>query len=167
MEWTWTHLDSSREYTITLTAFQRGVYGVHLEWFQGRLRQACPPSLSHSHRYARDVNTESLDVLNHKRLLDSSRSEPNAVSFQVRPVDVASGTGMAVRLSSGNLDLRAGPSGEHVSPSLDSGIPAASPFRPMSRPLPRPAFGSSPNLQVGQCCFWLGGWGLVSIPADG
>lgn len=41
-------------------------------------------------RYALDVNISSLDVLNHKRLLDSARADPSAVSFQVRPVDVVS-----------------------------------------------------------------------------
>jgi hypothetical protein len=40
-------------------------------------------------RYALDVNTSGLDVLNHKRLLDSARADPSAVSFQVRPVDVS------------------------------------------------------------------------------
>ena len=39
-------------------------------------------------RYALDVNITSLDVLNHKRLLESARADPSAVSFQVRPVDV-------------------------------------------------------------------------------
>ena len=39
-------------------------------------------------RYALDVNIDSLDVLNHKRLLDSARSDPSAVSFQVRRVEV-------------------------------------------------------------------------------
>lgn len=58
-------------------------------------------------RYALDVNLGSLDVLNHKRLLDSARADPSAVSFQVRPVDVAVGhghTSMARRPSFGNLD---------------------------------------------------------------
>ena len=58
-------------------------------------------------RYALDVNLGSLDVLNHKRLLDSARADPSAVSFQVRPVDVAVGHGpssMARRPSFGNLD---------------------------------------------------------------
>ena len=41
-------------------------------------------------RYALDVNISSLDVLNHKRLLDSARADPSAVSFQVRPVDIVS-----------------------------------------------------------------------------
>ena len=44
-------------------------------------------------RYALDVNISSLDVLNHKRLLDSARADPSAVSFQVRPVDVVSAAG--------------------------------------------------------------------------
>ena len=39
-------------------------------------------------RYAIDVNTDSLDVLSHKRLLDEARLDPAAVSFAVRPVDV-------------------------------------------------------------------------------
>ena len=52
-------------------------------------------------RYALDVNIGSLDVLNHKRLLDSARSDPSAVSFQVRPVEISSnGT------SSGGIDRR-------------------------------------------------------------
>lgn len=41
-------------------------------------------------RYALDVNISTLDVLNHKRLLDSARGDPSAVSFQVRPVDIVS-----------------------------------------------------------------------------
>lgn len=58
-------------------------------------------------RYALDVNLGSLDVLNHKRLLDSARADPSAVSFQVRPVDVAVGhdrASMSRRPSFGNLD---------------------------------------------------------------
>lgn len=39
-------------------------------------------------RYALDVNTQSLDVLSHKRLLDEARSDPSTVSFAVRPVEV-------------------------------------------------------------------------------
>lgn len=66
------------------------------------------------HRYAFDVNIESLDVLNHKRLLDSARAEPSAVSFQVRPVDVITGTGIAGRvpsnsfLTEGSFEVRCG-----------------------------------------------------------
>ena len=60
-------------------------------------------------RYALDVNLGSLDVLNHKRLLDSARADPSAVSFQVRPVDVAvRQSSMARRPSFGNLDGLAG-----------------------------------------------------------
>lgn len=55
-------------------------------------------------RYALDVNIGSLDVLNHKRLLDSARSDPSAVSFQLRPVDVVSGSDLAKRPSFGSLD---------------------------------------------------------------
>lgn len=40
-------------------------------------------------RYALNVNIDSIDVLNHKRLLDSARADPSAVSFQVRTVDVS------------------------------------------------------------------------------
>jgi hypothetical protein len=39
-------------------------------------------------RYALDVNTDSLDVLNHKRLLEEARGDPSSVSFHVRPVEV-------------------------------------------------------------------------------
>lgn len=40
-------------------------------------------------RYALDVNTESLDVLSHARLLDEARADPSAsLSFAVRPVEV-------------------------------------------------------------------------------
>lgn len=60
-----------------------------------------PPSLC---SYALDVNINSLDVLNHKRLLDSARSDPSAVSFQLRPVDVVSGSDLAKRPSFGSLD---------------------------------------------------------------
>lgn len=61
--------------------------------------RAAPPA-----RYALDVNISSLDVLNHKRLLDSARADPSAVSFQVRPVDVVSGTDLSKRPSFGSLD---------------------------------------------------------------
>ncbi len=59
-------------------------------------------------RYALDVNISSLDVLNHKRLLDSARADPSAVSFQVRPVDIVSAAGskaaMDRRPSFGNAE---------------------------------------------------------------
>uniref|UniRef100_A0A1D1ZPD5 non-specific serine/threonine protein kinase n=1 Tax=Auxenochlorella protothecoides TaxID=3075 RepID=A0A1D1ZPD5_AUXPR len=96
-------------------------------------------------RYAFDVNIESLDVLNHKRLLDSARAEPSAVSFQVRPVDVITGTGIAGRVPS-NSFLTEGSLETHQSASLTP--PPLSPLRHLPRPLPRPAFGSSPNLQA-------------------
>ena len=56
-------------------------------------------------RYALDVNIATLDVLNHKRLLDSARSDPSAVSFQVRPVDVVSGVDSARKPSFGSLEI--------------------------------------------------------------
>lgn len=39
-------------------------------------------------RYALDVNIESLDVLNHKRLLEEARGNPESLAFQVRQVEV-------------------------------------------------------------------------------
>lgn len=42
-------------------------------------------------RYALDVNTATMDVLNHKRLLDCAREDAGAVSFQVRCVNVLLG----------------------------------------------------------------------------
>ena len=63
-----------------------------------------PPPPPPPRRYALDVNINSLDVLNHKRLLDSARSDPSAVSFQLRPVDVVSGSDIAKRPSFGSLD---------------------------------------------------------------
>ena len=50
-------------------------------------------------RYALDVNIDSLDVLNHKRLLDSARGDPSAVSFQVRRVEVPGSNGRQHRHS--------------------------------------------------------------------
>lgn len=129
-------------------------------------------------RYALDVNISSLDVLNHKRLLDSARSDPNAVSFQVRPVDVVSTLGSKVALdkrpSFGNsesllevclltdtLTTRSSLDFFHfwrggvlitldvlvqLSRTLQAAL--ASSYPRSGRELPRPAFGSSPNLQV-------------------
>ncbi|PSC75761.1 Tyrosine-kinase isoform SRK1 [Micractinium conductrix] len=92
-------------------------------------------------RYALDVNISSLDVLNHKRLLDSARADPSAVSFQLRPVDVVSGSDLAKRPSFGSLDAL-----QMHHESLTSSF---SPHKLAGgRPLPRPAFGSSPNLQA-------------------
>lgn len=91
-------------------------------------------------RYALDVNIGSLDVLNHKRLLDSARQDPSAVSFQVRPVDVAPGlhgsANMDKRPSFGNLDSLTEAASHHAQRIPKPGA------------LPRPAFGSSPNLQA-------------------
>lgn len=151
MAWTWRRPASSRASTITLTAFHPGAGRPASAYsgsspLVGRTGGSQPLHVA-VRRYALDVNIDSLDVLNHKRLLDSSRAEPNAVSFQVRPVDVVSGTGIAARLSSGSLLELRGQSLEAVASPISP--PAPSPFRPISRPLPRPAFGSSPNLQVG------------------
>jgi hypothetical protein len=158
-------------------------------------------------------------VLNHKRLLDSARSDPSAVSFQLRPVDVVSGSDLAKRPSFGSLDTLQfhhevrgrgmGCAGEGRSstgrclpPSMLTGwpqqplratlppslelTPAASTLHlPLpqaltnsysphklagGRPLPRPAFGSSPNLQasacrgVASCCRWQH-WNTCAVPA--
>ena len=47
-------------------------------------------------RYALDINLSSLDVLNHRRLLEAARADSSSISFQVRPVDVtASQSGSA------------------------------------------------------------------------
>ena len=43
-------------------------------------------------------------MLNHKRLLDSARADPTAVSFQLRPVDVVS-SDIAKHPSFGSLDM--------------------------------------------------------------
>lgn len=40
-------------------------------------------------RYALDINLSSLDVLNHRRLLEAARADTSSISFQVRPVDVS------------------------------------------------------------------------------
>ena len=123
--------------------------------------------------YALDVNLASLDVLNHKRLLDSARADPSAVSFQVRPVDVALSTATAAASGGGSILMRpASMSADRSSgggnggnnggldraPSFSAsdsllaeaaaaGARAARP-RANAAALPRPAFGSSPNLQA-------------------
>lgn len=126
-------------------------------------------------RYALDVNISSLDVLNHKRLLDSARADPSAVSFQVRPVDIISAAGnraaMDRRPSFGNAESLSEvcrfeqvcvvccnrsrfpeylPKARVCLRQLMSciALQTASYLR-NSQALPRPAFGSSPNLQVG------------------
>ncbi|KIZ01398.1 Serine/threonine-protein kinase CTR1 [Monoraphidium neglectum] len=87
-------------------------------------------------RYALDVNIESLDVLSHKRLLEEARADPATVSFAVRPVEV-----LHVLRDADNL-----PSPAFPEPSPRRGHPVPPSAR--SRPLPKPAFGSSPNLQA-------------------
>mmetsp|Transcript_21197 Transcript_21197/g.63782 ORF Transcript_21197/g.63782 Transcript_21197/m.63782 type:complete len:615 (-) Transcript_21197:1774-3618(-) len=97
-------------------------------------------------RYALDVNIATLDVLNHKRLLDSARMDPSAVSFQVRPVEVANGRtgGRSIaedrQPSFGSLE-------QHHVAAHQAERTAAMGVRG-GQGLPRPAFGSSPNLQA-------------------
>lgn len=96
-------------------------------------------------RYALDVNISTLDVLNHKRLLDSARTDPSAVSFQIRLVDVTSnprGISEDRQPSFGSLEAHFQAAQQQAS--------SASSSRGIGRPrsLPRPAFGSSPNLQA-------------------
>lgn len=118
---------------------QRGGIDVDAPGFADGLREHFESLPS---RYALDVNLNSLDVLNHKRLLDSARADPSAVSFQVRPVDVGS-SDLARRPSFGSLDTL------QQQQELSQSLSQASPHRLLgNRPLPRPAFGSSPNLQA-------------------
>jgi len=78
--------------------------------FRGSTHRVTPRPPPHSIsiciicRYALDVNISTLDVLNHKRLLDSARSDPTAVSFQVRPVDVITGADSSRKPSFGSLE---------------------------------------------------------------
>ena len=74
-------------------------------------------------RYALDVNTDSLDVLNHKRLLEEARGDPSSVSFHVRPVEVL------------------------LSKQFEGSVLASTRYHRRGA-LPKPAFGSSPNLQA-------------------
>lgn len=83
-------------------------------------------------RYALDINIEGIDVLNHKRLLEEARADPSAVSFAVRPVEVV------VPKFRDSYDGPCSPSrGIEVKRSLSR-----------RNSLPKPAFGSSPNLQA-------------------
>ncbi|CAL5222770.1 g5183 [Coccomyxa viridis] len=95
-------------------------------------------------RYALDVNISSLDILNHHRLLQSARNDPAAVSFQVRSVDV----GLVPTYNSSGSDRR--PSFGGLDTLLSEPSSAQAVARSLSRhsALPRPAFGSSPNLQA-------------------
>ncbi|CAL8461912.1 g1443 [Coccomyxa elongata] len=90
-------------------------------------------------RYALDVNINSYDIINHQSLLNSARADPSAVSFQVRKVDVSfyGNSGMSSQLSFGS-----------VGTLLAEAASAQAAARSLSRhkSLPRPAFGSSPNL---------------------
>lgn len=88
-------------------------------------------------RYALDVNIDSLDVLSHMRLLEEARSDPATVSFAVRPVEV-----LHARQSEDNLMTPA----FTTEPSPRRGHPMPPSAR--HRRLPKPAFGSSPNLQA-------------------
>lgn len=94
-------------------------------------------------RYALDVNLDSLDVLSHQRLLEEARGDPHSVSFAVRPVEVivhgSKAASPAVRInriivfaSSSLLFFL------HMQGGASSRVGT----------LPKPAFGSSPNLQV-------------------
>ncbi|WIA40249.1 hypothetical protein OEZ86_013627 [Tetradesmus obliquus] len=86
-------------------------------------------------RYALDVNIDSLDVLSHKRLLDEARLDPTTVSFAVRSVEV--------------LHARPRESDGLPSPAFMEASPRRGIMQPARRqPLPKPAFGSSPNLQA-------------------
>ena len=120
-------------------------------------------------RYALDVNIASLDVLNHKRLLDSARADPSALSFQVRPIDVLSATGPHAdpsrrpSFSSSDapltevphlsflclcLDLRAVSAPQQVLHLVLWQALAAAGRGAQRAGFARPAFGSSPNLQA-------------------
>ncbi|CAG9462669.1 unnamed protein product [Pedinophyceae sp. YPF-701] len=96
--------------------------------------------------YALEVNTGDLDVLNHKQLLDSARINSEAVCFLVRLVDAPT----AVRGDHVSSYHQASP----LSPGRlgDASQPARSgsalPKSMSTRSLPRPAFGSSPNLSA-------------------
>eukprot|EP00200_Dunaliella_tertiolecta_P000588 CAMPEP_0202367158 /NCGR_PEP_ID=MMETSP1126-20121109/17486_1 /ASSEMBLY_ACC=CAM_ASM_000457 /TAXON_ID=3047 /ORGANISM="Dunaliella tertiolecta, Strain CCMP1320" /LENGTH=612 /DNA_ID=CAMNT_0048962361 /DNA_START=237 /DNA_END=2075 /DNA_ORIENTATION=- len=84
-------------------------------------------------RYALDVNLDSLDVLSHQRLLNEARADQTSVSYAVRPVEI-----LVQRSSSGQQnqgsDMAVSPQGHR--PHRRGGM------------LPKPAFGSSPNLQA-------------------
>ena len=105
-------------------------------------------------RYALDVSIDGIDVLSHKRLLEEARADPTTVSFAVRPVEV-----VVPKHSRGNES----PSSPVEVPGpgtvvyhlfrrlLTHPCPHKQAVRrqPSNRAnLPKPAFGSSPNLQV-------------------
>lgn len=150
-------------------------------------------------RYALDVNTEGLDVLTHKRLLDEARSDPSTVSFAVRPVEVVlgkhrdmDGCGSPISTEVSGMDFRGripfhflGPTSItclRVSGCCSTAVAcqnmpvpicvhssqASNHRHPLSHSmsqskhiaLQKPAFGSSPNLQV--CGDWIA---LARIPS--
>jgi len=84
-------------------------------------------------RYALDVNTKGLEVLNHKRLLDEAHANPGSVAFQVRKVEVF--------LPSSRERCSTSPVGAEA-------VCCGSPPRFQRAPSLRPAFASSPNLQA-------------------
>lgn len=138
----------------------RGDVDVHSPGFTDSLKQHFERLPT---RYALDVNTDTLDVLSHQRLLEEARADPSTVSFAVRGVEVVKPTRSSF---TGGPDLYA------TSPkvcfltatlvvhglwtilldllprfSADT-CPIPQIIHGLSTTLPKPAFGSSPNLQV-------------------
>jgi len=125
-------------------------------------------------RYALDVNLDSLDVLSHQRLLNEARSDQTSVSYAVRPVEILvqrsssqqGGGDMAVSpqvrsvlhfvvcpRTRDPLDRVAQNRISRTSACEDRMcvclLPPTQGQRGARRGmLPKPAFGSSPNLQV-------------------
>ncbi|GMH40072.1 hypothetical protein BSKO_07976 [Bryopsis sp. KO-2023] len=94
-------------------------------------------------RYALDVNIQGLDVLNHKKLLEEARKNPESVAFQVRPVEVF----LPLAKDANAIDSTSSPHG-----SLEGGTHFPGVHRigsgTGSNAMLRPAFASSPNLQA-------------------
>eukprot|EP00892_Ulva_mutabilis_P010835 jgi/Ulvmu1/8123/UM040_0018.1 len=102
-------------------------------------------------RYALDINLDTLDVLNHMQLLEEARSDPSAVFFHVRIVEVNVNPGGQGDDSGGALSMDT--EGDHQGVAIPAARPsAAGTFAVGSgsarERLPAPAFGSSPNLQA-------------------
>lgn len=167
------------------TLAERGDIDVDAPGFRHSIRQHFD---SLPTRYALDVNTETLDVLSHKRLLDEARGDPSTVSFAVRPVEVilprhrtaadannntapldspsspAPGeVGDWTVLGAVRQDTRSKQGGCSVGPCalvppsttrvrvlvlVLSRLQGRPNFFRRQASLPKPAFGSSPNLQV-------------------
>lgn len=87
-------------------------------------------------RYALDVNTKGLEVLNHKRLLDEAHANPGSVAFQVRKVEVFL------------PNSRERCNTVEASPAGHDALSCGSPTWSQRAPSLRPAFASSPNLQA-------------------